>query len=295
MKITLNTAAFWAACAMSAFAGIVATSGLASFIPGVNVLGVNAVWVMGILFEVGMLVAFAYLHKHWQTISPSLKYGLAVLASIVIVLDIIGVAGQFSQGYQARRHAADAANMVAVTNAAAHIAQAEDAVAELDRQLAAVSEEINKISDAQIRAKDDRDRVKAARALKIEAESRKTALLQKRAEASSVLLAARTEKGAADASAVTGSGEFAAIQFAAQSLGWSEDAVARVIIWILSGLACLFAPCLIAVSGHETTPIKVKAPEKVLTARQIAARKGAETRKRNKALNAKKNVVALKA
>jgi hypothetical protein len=279
MKITLQTLALAVAVAMSAFAGGLATFGLANFVPGAN----GVVFVMGALFEVGQLVAFATLHRHWGTMSRGLKYGLGFLAVVVVVLDVVGVAGQLSQAYQGRVNDHQAAVVALSATIAAKLDAADAEVAALDRQIAAIDAAIVKAGEARIKARDDRDRVKAAKAIVTEAETKRVLLVTQRNDVSGRVVVLKSEAGQAAGRAVAGTGEFAAVKFVAASLGWSEDAVTRALIFVISALPNLFALSLVMAAGHlspKALPIEVK---KTLAKRSVAARRGWMTRRRKQA------------
>jgi len=278
MKVTLQTVAVGTALGMSAFAGVLATTGLATFIPGAK----EAVFVMGGLFEVGQLVAFAYCHRHWATMGAGLKYGLSMLACVVVVLDVVGVSGQLSQSYQGRVTAAMATNAEVTSAVAAKISQVEAEIAGIERQVVAVDQAIAKAGEARIKAKGDRDYVRAAKAAASEAEAKREKLAAQWSETTARLTTLKTEAGQAQRKAINGSAEFAAVKFVAGSLGWSEDAVARLVIFVVSSLPNLFAVGLVMAAGHG--PVKVAAPEKKIpTKRQLASKKGWETRRRKAA------------
>jgi hypothetical protein len=274
MKITLNHLALAVAVAMSAFAGVLATLGLATFVPGAQA----AVFIMGALFEIGQLVAFSWLHRHWSVMNVGLRYGLACLALIVVVLDVLGVSGQLSNSYQGRKNSGQIATEQSFAKVDAQIEQAQGELDDNTHQLALAEEQIGKANEAQLKARDNKDRIKAAKAALTEAYLQRTSLESKRNAITSKLSGLKVERSQVKGQQIAAAGEFAAVQFAAATFGVSEDVVARIVIMVISSLPNLFAMALIMAAGTQHASSKTAA--KVLTTKQVASRKGWETRRR---------------
>lgn len=286
--ITLRKLALWTAFAMSAFAGIVATTGLAKFLPGAELLGVNLVFVLGALLEIGTLVVFAVLARGWCQTHFALKWLLVVITAIVVLLDIVGVSGQLSSSYQGRLNAAQGAHTASQAAFAAKIGAAQVAIADLDRQLAAQDAVAGRASEARAKAKDDKDRIKAAKAMAAETEAKRKQIGDDRKVAVNQLVDLQVEAGQTEGKEEAG-GESAAVQFLAGTFGVDQDRAAHYLILVISSLPNLFAMTLVmlaeGMAGRPTEKVEVSeapvVPErKELTKRQLAARKGWETRRR---------------
>src|SRR5260221_12814948 len=248
MRITLQTVAIGTALGMSAFAGVLATTGLATFIPGAK----EVVFVMGGLFEVGELVAFSYCHRHWATMGRGIKYGLSAVACVVVLLDVVGVSGQLSQSYQGRVSEAMAKGVELSSTSSAKISAVEAEVAGIDRQIAAADQAIAKAGEMRLKAKSDRGDVRAAKAAASEAETKRGKLAERRSETAVRLTNLKIEAGQVQGKAITGSDEFAAVKIVAGSLGWSEVSVGRSGIFVVSALPNLFEFGLVMAAANGT-------------------------------------------
>src|SRR5258708_5503571 len=144
-------AAFTAAVGLACFSGSVATVGLAKFCPGAELVVV----VMGGLFEVGKLSAFAMIHRQ---IPGALKAALLAVGLVLMGLNVMGVAGFLSAAYERTHVAAQAASHTAERTAHASASL-------VDRQLAQAEGNLSQARSALIKAKDDKGRQKAAQAV----------------------------------------------------------------------------------------------------------------------------------
>lgn len=295
MKLTnlLQKLALSTAVAMSAFAGILATTGLATFLPGAR----TAVLVMGALFEVAQLVAFAFIHRHWNHMPAGLRVGLGALACVVVVLDVVGVSGQLSSSYQERVSAGQATAVAAKAEADAKVAAVQEEIADLDRQIATVDANTGRAADAMGKARGDRDQIKAVRTMATDAEAKRATLTAKRTDAVRRLAEARTEAGRSAASQVTGAGEFAAIQFLSSTFGVDQDQIARIVILVISALPNLFAVALVMAADLGTpvpvvVPVPAAAPAQAPAAAPAPVKKPATTKSAAKPTKDPKRVKA---
>ncbi len=274
------------AYAMAALAGIVATCGLAKFCVGAEWI----VYPLGALLECGQLYAFAKLHREGATMSRGLRYGLTMLACVVVVLDIFGIAGQMSAAYQHRQIAGSVTARAEFARVDAEIETVTGEIVDLDRRMAQVDVDVSKANEARLKARDDRDRIKAAKQAGSEAEAKRNALVEQRQVKASDLEQLRIKRADVAGNQTTAAGEFAAVQFAAAAFGVSEDTIARIIIFVISSLPNLFAMTLIMAADHRreevqsvviAKPVKKATRTPKATKRSIGAVKGWETRRRN--------------
>src|SRR5258708_4078093 len=274
------------AYAMAALAGIVATCGLEKFCVGAEWI----VYPLGALLECGQLYAFAKLHREGATMSRGLRYGLTMLACVVVVLDIFGIAGQMSAAYQHRQIAGSVTARAEFARVDAEIETVTGEIVDLDRRMAQVDVDVSKANEARLKARDDRDRIKAAKQAGSEAEAKRNALVEQRQVKASDLEQLRIKRADVAGNQTTAAGEFAAVQFAAAAFGGSEDTIARIIIFVISTLPNLFAMTLIMPADHRreevqsvviAKPVKKATRTPKATKRSIGAVKGWETRRRN--------------
>jgi hypothetical protein len=286
MKVTLKSFAYALAYAMAALAGVVATCGLAKFCVGAEWI----VFPLGALLECGQLYAFAKLHREGATMSRGLRYGLTTLACIVVVLDIFGVAGQMSAAYQHRQIAGSVTANAGFAKVDAAIETVTAELADLDRRIAQADADVSKANEARLKARDDRDRIKAAKQAIGDAEGKRNALVGQRQPKATELEQLRIKRADVAGTQTTAAGEFAAVQFAAATFGVSEDTIARLIIFVISSLPNLFAMTLIMAADHrreEVQSVVAKSVKKTArspkaTKRSIGAVRGWEKRRRNK-------------
>ena len=172
MKLTLKSLSYTTAICLAGFSGAVATYGMTKLVPG----GELVVGAMGALFEAGKLSSFALLHR--QAIPRLLKVGLAAVGCILVTANVAGVSGFLSSAYEHRHVAAQASGYVAQasTHASADL---------IERQLATAESTLAAARFAQIKAKDDKARARAAKQIVDQATAERDALVQKLAAAQS--------------------------------------------------------------------------------------------------------------
>jgi len=94
--------------------------------------------------------------------------------------------------------------------------------ASFDRGIAAADADVSKANEARLKARDDKDRIKAAKQAGNDAQAKRNALVTQRQAKADQLAALRIRRSDVAGSQTTASGEFAAVQFAAASFGVSE-------------------------------------------------------------------------
>jgi hypothetical protein len=228
LRPNLRHLVYTTAIALACFSGAVSTAGLMRLVPG----GELVVAGMGLMFEAGKLVSFALLHRR---LPRTLKIALASLGTVLMVANIAGVSGFLSNAYEHRQISAQATGHVAEQTARA----SADLI---ERQLAAAESTLSAARTAQIRARDDKARAKAARQIVDQATAERDTLVAK-------LATARTSKAQAEGDTITAGGEFAAIRFIAEATGANEDRVAHLAILTLAGLPDFLAVALILAAG----------------------------------------------
>ncbi len=237
MKPTLNTISYSTAIGLAAFSGTIATYGLTKFVPGSEI----PVAVMGGLFECAKLSSLALIHR--KALPRRLKVGLAAISLTLMTANVAGVAGMLSSAYTQRQLAAQAtAHNAAVTTSSE--------VADLRRQLDAADTTLAQARTAVLKARDSRDRAKAAQSVVNTIAAERDAIAGKLRTAT-----AAQAKGEADA--IGGEAEFAAVRFLALSTGLSTEAVARIVILIISSVPDIAAAMLLwAATCATKTPVR---------------------------------------
>jgi hypothetical protein len=207
---------------------------------------------MGGLFECAKLSSLALIHR--KALPRRLKVGLAAISLSLMAANVAGVAGMLSSAYTQRQLAAQAtAHNTAVT--------AGSEVADLRRQLDAADATLAQARTAVLKARDNRDRAKAAQTVV------NTIAAERDAIAGKLKTATATQaKGEADA--IGGEAEFAAVRFLALSTGLATDTVARIVILIISSIPDIAAALLLWAAACAT---KTKA--RVRTTRKTTRRK----------------------
>jgi hypothetical protein len=176
----------------------------------------------------------------------TVKLGLGTIGAFLMVLNVIGVTGQLSSSYVHRQ---------IDSNVASHNAQAIAAgdVADLEHQVAAIDATLAQATEAKIKARDDKDRRKAADAIVKQAKSDRDAIAAK-------LQTALAGKVKAEGESMSAAGEFAAVAFIASATGASMDRVANLVILVISTIPDLLAVLLLIAAGHK--PVATPAPKK---------------------------------
>jgi hypothetical protein len=271
----LTRITYLTAVVLALFSGAVSTYGLTRFAPG-------AEWViaaMGLLFEAGKLTAFSMMHRQ---IPAPLKAGLLAVGVILMTLNIVGVSGFMSNAYEKAQVVARAASHTASAEAAA-------AVTTLDRQLATADKAVAEARAAMAKAKGDRDQIRAVTAMVTNATADRDRIARDLANA-------QARQAKAEGATIAASAEFAAIAFLAAATGTAQSQVAHLIILVVSSLLDILAALLIITAPYTrldvtpAAPAPIQAPAEVipvLTPRQIAARQGAKTRRKNERRRAK--------
>jgi uncharacterized membrane protein len=182
---------------------------------------------MDALFEAGKLTSFALLHRN--KLPLTLKGALLTIGCLLVTLNVVGVSGQLSSSCVHRQIEG---------SVAAHNAQALAAgeLEDLERQVAAADATMAKANEAKLKARDDRQRVRAGDAILKQAKADREALASK-------LTAARADKAKAEGEQMSAAGKFAAVTFVAAATGASTDRVANVVILIISAIPDLLAAC----------------------------------------------------
>jgi hypothetical protein len=247
---------YTAAIGLAAFSGAVATYGLTKFAPGAELV----VAVMGVLFEAGKLTSFAVLHR---PLPKLLKMALLAVGLVLMALNVAGVSGMLSNAYTARQLAGEARHTQAATVSAAE-------VADLRKQLDATDLTLAQARVAIVKARDNRDRARAATAT-----VEKT--LAERDRIADRLRTATTVQAAADGDRIQAAGEFAAVMFVAKALGTDQDDTAHVVIGTISAIPDILAVLLITAAGctqrrsHQMNRVTVRKAPVARRRKKIAA------------------------
>jgi hypothetical protein len=253
---TLNQTTRFVAIICAGSSGAVACYGLALTIPGSEGFIVG----FGILLEAIKLTAIANLGR--DDLPRWLKATLAPLVAVLMISNIAGVSGLLSSAYQQKQLDAQAT--------AHHATKINDsAVASLKGQIAAADLQIKAANDAVLKAREDRDRQRAANAARQAAQATRDTLQAR-------LTAAVGEQARGEASAITSQGEFGAISFLATTLAITPDSAARIVIVVMSSVPDI-AACLLLLASSHSRP-KAPLPAETVAVMQRRARER-QTRK----------------
>jgi hypothetical protein len=234
--IKLNTISTATAIVLAATSGAIATYGLTRVIPGSEPIVIG----LGVLFECAKLTSLAIIHR--KKLPRTLKVALTSVAVVLMTANVAGVSGLLSSAYSQR-----ALDSKASAHNAARVN--ESAVGDIKRQLDAADAQISAANAALVRARDNRDRAKAAQAIVTQAQARRDTLATQ-------LRTATATQAQAEASAITATGEFASVAFLASTVGITPDAAARVVITVLSAVPDIAAALLLWASSYRPTPVK---------------------------------------
>lgn len=272
IRITYGTAIL-----LAFFQGGVSTYGLTKFAPGAEFV----IAIMGILFEVSKLVIFAMMHKK---LPLPLKGALLSVGLVLMGLNILGVSGFLSNSFEKKFISAHAVNHTAEVEATSNIAT-------LERRLASAEQRIDKAHEQLGKSRGDRDQIRAINALISTAQ-------KERDDVAGQLSAAQTRSAKTAGAEIEASGEFAAIVFASETFKVPQEEVIHFAFLLVGGLGDVLEVLLIIAAGFMSRAIEVpvetveEEAEPVVNVREIAARKGAETRRINKLISAKQRELA---
>jgi hypothetical protein len=248
MKTFLNIAAITTAVGLVAFSGTISAYGLSKFCPGAEL----AIIVMAVLFECAKLTGFAMVHR---PAPRALKVGLLSAGLLLMLLNIVGVAGFLSNAYT--RSQIDSRSMSHTATATAH---AEASL--LERQLAQAEQVVSEARRSVLRARDDKGRVRAAQAALSASTAERDAILAK-------LSAANIATAKVEGAQIQAGGEFAAVVFLAQMFGTDQDVVARILIAVIAALPDILAALLIITIGYVAPkPKATPSPRKKIVRRR---------------------------
>lgn len=269
--------------------GLLAAKGLGEFLPASQ----HIAWAVGGGLEALNIATIGVLSSGHKG-NRLTKLVMSALVASTIVLDIAGVAGQLSHGYQSDLNSAAAVTAEATAKADAVIAADKATIANIDHQFAAVDAK-DAAANAMVSGRNgkDTDAQHGARKVREEAKADRAALNTQRAVAVAKLAEDEARKGEVAGATINASSEFASAQFIAKAFDISQDRVIYAGLGLMAVLAVLFPVCLMVISGHgsakaEAAPVvtpvvTVKTPVKKDSKRSEAGRKGWETRRRNQA------------
>ena len=126
-----------------------------------------------------------------------------------------------------------------------------------ERQLAQAESNLAAGRQALIRAKDDRGRVRAAQAIITTATTERDALVRQ-------LAAAQSDAAKVEGDEIRAGGEFAAVAFIAAATGAGQDAVAHIVILVISSIPDLLAVLLLVAAGYAKPAPPVVRKRKVI-------------------------------
>jgi hypothetical protein len=285
MKTFLNIAAASTAIGLVAFSGSISAYGLSKFAPGAEL----AIIVMAVLFESAKLLGFAMVHR---PAPRTLKGALLSVGLLLMLLNIVGVAGFLSNAYTSSQISARAA--AHATTAGAH---AE--VSLLEQQLAEAGAAVSEARGALIKARANKARAAAAQAILTATTAEHDRLVTK-------LSAANTTTAQVEGDTIQAGGEFASVVFLAEMFGTDQDTVAHILIAVIASLPDILAALLMITIGYtapkaktseSTTPVESTA--KGTTAaqkprqRSKAAKKAWTTRRRKALVAAQQRGLAI--
>src|SRR5260370_13346442 len=147
----LNIIATVTAVGLVTFSGAIRAMGLMRFVAGASIASI----VMAVLFECATLTGFAMVHR---PAPRALKAGLLSTGLLLMLLNIVGVAGFLSNAYARAQISARA-----TTHTAESTAHASASL--LERQLAQAEGAVAEARTALVRARDDKGRGHAAQGL----------------------------------------------------------------------------------------------------------------------------------
>jgi hypothetical protein len=225
----LNVIAVATAVGLVTFSGAISAWGLMRFVPGAEFVIV----VMAVLFEASKLVGFAMVHRPAPRL---LKGALLTVGLLLMTLNVAGVSGFLSNAYMQSRITARA-----IEHTSEATAHAEASL--LERQLAQAEGAVAQARTALVRARDDKGRVKAAQAILTASTADRDVLVAK-------LSAAQTTTAKVEGSAISATGEFAAVVFMASMFNVDQDTVAKILIAVISALPDVLAALLILTVGY---------------------------------------------
>jgi hypothetical protein len=227
-------------------AGLLAAKGLGEFLPASKVI----VYGLGLGLETMNIVTLAWIASG----APGqrvLKVAMGCLCGIVLMLDVAGVAGQLSNGYQGAVNEQTAVVEVANAKLNAQIAAARAAVESIDHQLDGLTQREQTTALGLAKARGDRDQIrgvaKAQEAIKVE----RAGLNTKRDGAVAQVAELEAQKGEVAGKALNASSEFAAAQFVARLFKTDADTVAYWFIAVLAGLLPLFSFGMMLAGSHK--------------------------------------------
>jgi hypothetical protein len=215
---------------VSAVAAISASRSGTKFAPGAELV----VAAMGVLFEAGKVSAFILLHKKMPR---ALKAALLTVGLILMGLNIAGVSGFLSNAYEHQQISVKAASHTAEASAYASASL-------IERQLAAVEVNLAAARTAQIKARDDKGRARAAKAIVDLATAERDALVRQ-------LSTAQTTQAQAEGATIISGSEFAAIGFVSAATGFATESVAHMVIFIISALPDTLAILLLVAATYN--------------------------------------------
>jgi hypothetical protein len=275
-------------------AGALAAKGMSEFLPASR----EIVYAVSGGLEVMNIVSLAWI-SGGRPGNKALKTVMGLGCAAVVALDIAGVAGQLSHGYQSDINSQNAVVEVATAKQQSEVAAARRAVENIDRQFAAIDKMDEQSAFGLAKAKGDRDQIRAANKLHETAKTERADLNTRRDVAVTKLAEAEAKAGEVRGDAVNASSEQAAAQFVAAFLGVSQDKVAYGFILLFAALLPLFSVGMMLAGGHkkpvdapvapEATPVATVATvapvtiQKPVNKRSEAAKKGWETRRKKEA------------
>lgn len=273
------------------FCAINSAYGLGELLPAVKYL----MWAIGGMMELCNVLGILWITSPEAKDRHGVRAGMMALCCIVVLFDITGLVAMASSGYQTRVNAVVAANESAMAQVEADLGAAQSKVASLNEEIHFQEAAIVKADDARVKARDDKDRIKAAIAMKNDAEKSKATLVAERDTAMRNVATLTAQVGKVKGDATNAGSEFAAVQWISERFDVPAKTINTVAIATVSTISVLLFLFMLIAAGHSDT----KKPGKRKSAKHVkAGRLGGQatkTNRRNATIATSSNVQTLKA
>ena len=240
----IDVAAYTAAVGLAAVAAFFSIKGMVVLFPAAPL----AIVAMATMMEASKLVAAGWLAQRWCSTAGVWRFSLIAFVAGLAMINATGVFSQLVAAHVGERGAATSAIETKDAALAAKIDVATNKITDLKGQIGQIDATVAQATDAKIKARDDKDRTKAADAIIRQAKTDREALSGRRQKADDALADLKAERAALGAKGKQIETEAAPIRYVAELIGTDTDSE-RAIRWLILMMVLCCDPLAIALTA----------------------------------------------
>jgi hypothetical protein len=222
-------------------------------IDGLTAIFAGAFWpviAMGMVLEVGKLVATAWLRENWRTAPWTLRTGLAAIIAVLMALNAVGVFGFLTRAHLERQLAVEVVAADRAAEIEARMLVQTELLADLDRRIRQI--------DAAIEESTRRGQPAVAMALGNSLHRARAQLSDSRQREAQVVAGLQVEKAKVAAQSRRASADIGPVRYLAELVAGPSVDLERAVRVLTLAIVAVFDPLaimlLVAATGINTAP-----------------------------------------